>query len=116
MKFSRASLSLLLVGSLGAVGAPPEPSPTRSKLEALERREFENPKSPAAKAALAEAYWCAERRGLAVESWLWLRRYVPKSPEAKRAASLVEEAQKSPKNLSERLCSDELKNNDTPPN
>lgn len=67
----------------------PVPSLAQVPLDTLEHREFESPRDPAVKMELARRHWCVGAHGIALEHWLWVRQFSPKSPEAAEAARLA---------------------------
>jgi hypothetical protein len=54
-------------------------------LAELERAEFEQPKDPSIKMNLGQMYWCAGKRGMALEAWRWVGQF-SKSRELKAEA------------------------------
>lgn len=72
----------------------------------LERQEFEESSNLEIKESLARAYWCAGRKGLAVEKWLWLNQFFRNHPRNSQWKKRIKQSSSKSDLLSEELnCS-----------
>ncbi len=98
-----AALFLILIVVVAQAKKPLATPDYEAEIKKLEMQEFEASSSLEIKELLARSYWCGQKKGLAVEKWLWLLQFFPNHTHAEQWTKNVELASLKSKKLSEDL-------------